>query len=93
MKHSVHGTRNRHAIHARKKNKPGLINRNRNSDFMHDRHQDWAVIVCLVGGGQEINTERRVSLNGLNLLNHSFPQWHIYISPRLSDSEYGAETL
>ncbi len=21
-----------------------------------DRHKDWAVIVCLVGGGQEINT-------------------------------------
>ena len=21
-----------------------------------DRHTDWAVIVCLVGGGQEINT-------------------------------------
>ncbi len=21
-----------------------------------DRHKDWAVVVCLVGGGQEINT-------------------------------------
>ncbi|WP_163361591.1 DNA/RNA helicase domain-containing protein, partial [Enterobacter hormaechei] len=21
-----------------------------------NRHQDWAVVVCLVGGGQEINT-------------------------------------
>ena len=21
-----------------------------------DRHHDWAVIICLVGGGQEINT-------------------------------------
>src|SRR5690606_12957202 len=21
-----------------------------------DRHEDWAVIICLVGGGQEINT-------------------------------------
>ncbi len=23
-----------------------------------DRHKDWAVIVCLVGGGQEINSRR-----------------------------------
>jgi hypothetical protein len=23
-----------------------------------DRHKDWAVVVCLVGGGQEINTGR-----------------------------------
>ena len=21
-----------------------------------DRHRDWAVVICLVGGGQEINT-------------------------------------
>ena len=21
-----------------------------------DRHEDWAVIICLIGGGQEINT-------------------------------------
>lgn len=26
-----------------------------------DRHPDWAVVVCLVGGGQEINTGEAVS--------------------------------
>ncbi|MDD3322612.1 MAG: DUF2075 domain-containing protein [Paludibacter sp.] len=29
-----------------------------------DRHKDWAVIVCLVGGGQEINTGKPVFLSG-----------------------------
>jgi len=31
-----------------------------------DRHPDWAVIVCLVAAGQEINTEKQGSANGLS---------------------------
>jgi hypothetical protein len=53
-----------------------------------DRHLDWAVIVCLVGGGQEINTGEAGIGEWIDSLNKSFPDWHIYISPRLSDSEY-----
>ena len=55
-----------------------------------DRHKDWAVIVCLVGGGQEINTGEAGIGEWIESLNRSFPDWHIYISPRLNDSEYGA---
>ena len=55
-----------------------------------DRHPDWAVIVCLVGGGQEINTGEAGITEWIESLNRSFPDWHIYISPRLTDSEYGA---
>lgn len=55
-----------------------------------DRHTDWAVIVCLVGGGQEINTGEAGITEWIESLNRSFPVWHIYISPRLIDSEYGA---
>ncbi|MDQ7797913.1 MAG: DUF2075 domain-containing protein [Candidatus Edwardsbacteria bacterium] len=55
-----------------------------------DRHKDWAVIVCLVGGGQEINTGEAGISEWIDSLNRSFPNWHIYISPRLTDSEYGA---
>jgi hypothetical protein len=56
-----------------------------------DRHADWAVIVCLVGGGQEINTGEAGIVEWIDSLNRSFPDWHIYISSRLSDSEYCAE--
>jgi hypothetical protein len=55
-----------------------------------DRHPDWAVIVCLVGGGQEIHTGEAGISEWIESLNRSFPDWHIYISSRLTDSEYGA---
>ena len=55
-----------------------------------DRHSDWAVVVCLVGGGQEINTGEAGISEWIEALNRSFPDWHIYISSRLIDSEYGA---
>jgi hypothetical protein len=55
-----------------------------------DRHNDWAVIVCLVGGGQEINTGEAGIGEWIESLNRSFPNWQIHISSRLSDSEYVA---
>ncbi len=55
-----------------------------------NRHEDWAVVVCLVGGGQEINTGEAGISEWIESLNRSFPDWHIYISSRLTDSEYGA---
>jgi hypothetical protein len=55
-----------------------------------DRHKDWALIVCLVGGGQEINTGEAGIGEWIDSLNRSFNDWDIYISPKLTDSEYGA---
>lgn len=59
-----------------------------------DRHKDWAVIVCLVGGGQEINTGEAGISEWLNAVKDDFPEWEVYISPNLKDSEYSAiETI
>lgn len=55
-----------------------------------DRHQDWAVVVCLVGGGQEINKGEGGIREWIDSLNRSFPEWNVHISSRLTDSEYGA---
>jgi DUF2075 family protein len=55
-----------------------------------DRHKDWAVIVCLVGGGQEINTGEAGISEWLDAINHTFSGWEVYISPNLTDSEYSA---
>lgn len=55
-----------------------------------DRHQDWALIVCLVGGGQEINTGEAGISEWLSAAKEKFPHWHLYISEHLQDSEYGA---
>ena len=55
-----------------------------------DRHPDWATIVCLVGGGQEINTGEAGIGEWFDAVENSFPDWKIYLSDRLTDSEYGA---
>lgn len=55
-----------------------------------DRHDDWAVVVCLVGGGQEINTGEAGIGAWLEAINTAFPRWHVYISQELTDSEYAA---
>lgn len=55
-----------------------------------NRHSDWAVIVCLVGGGQEINTGEAGIGEWIDSINRAFPDWHICISSRLTDSEYNA---
>lgn len=56
-----------------------------------DRHHDWAVIVCLVGGGQEINKGEAGISEWIESLIRSFPDWQIHISPHLTDSEYTAQ--
>jgi hypothetical protein len=55
-----------------------------------DRRKDWAVIVCLVGGGQEINTGEAGIGAWIEAVQRAFADWHLYISPTLTDSEYGA---
>lgn len=55
-----------------------------------DRRKDWAVIVCLVGGGQEINTGEAGIDAWLVAVNRRFPDWEMFISDRLTDSEYAA---
>ncbi|TLU88496.1 MAG: DUF2075 domain-containing protein [Chlorobium sp.] len=55
-----------------------------------DRRNDWAVIVCLVGGGQEINTGEAGISAWIDAVIKSYPDWHLYISPALTENEYGA---
>ena len=55
-----------------------------------DRHHDWGVVVCLVGGGQEINSGEAGIGEWIAALNRSFPDWRIHISDRLYDTEFGA---
>ena len=45
-----------------------------------DRHQDWAVIICLVGQGQEINKGEAGINEWFKALENSFPHWDIYAS-------------
>lgn len=53
-----------------------------------DQREDWATIVCLVGGGQEINTGEAGISEWIYALNERFPHWKVYISPKLTEPEY-----
>lgn len=53
-----------------------------------DQREDWATIVCLVGGGQEINTGEAGIAEWIHAINEQFPHWQVFISPRLTDAEY-----
>jgi hypothetical protein len=53
-----------------------------------DRHLDWATIICLIGGGQEINTGEAGLQEWFASLKRSFPSWNIHISNKLTDYEY-----
>lgn len=53
-----------------------------------DRHKDWAVIVCLIGGGQEINTGEAGLIEWFSSLKRSFKHWDVYVSNMITDEEY-----
>jgi hypothetical protein len=56
-----------------------------------DRHSDWAVVVCLIGGGQEINTGEAGISEWIRAIQDSYPGWHVHLSPHLRDAEYAAD--
>lgn len=53
-----------------------------------DRHEDWTVIICLVGGGQEINTGEAGLIEWFDSLKRSYKNWDVYVSSELNDTEY-----
>ena len=75
----------------RRKKRPDF--RESESEFLIgylDRHEEWAVIICLVGGGQEIHTGEAGIAEWLNAARTKFRHWRVYVSPDLTDSEYAA---
>lgn len=56
-----------------------------------DRHSDWCTVVCLVGGGQEINTGEAGISEWIHAIETQFPNWAVHVSPRISLPEYGSE--
>lgn len=53
-----------------------------------DQRQDWATIICLVGGGQEINTGEAGISEWIKAINDKFSHWNVYISNKLTNKEY-----
>jgi hypothetical protein len=53
-----------------------------------DRHEDWAVVVCLVGSGQEINTGEGGIGEWFDAILRRFQSWDVYLSTKLTEAEY-----
>ena len=54
-----------------------------------DRHDGWATIICLVGGGQEINKGESAGIAGwIEALRKDYSDWDVYISNKITDEEY-----
>ncbi len=58
-----------------------------------DLREDWAVIICLVGGGQEINTGEAGISEWLRAINNNFSNWNVFISDKLQDKEYATDEI
>jgi hypothetical protein len=52
-----------------------------------DRHKDWCTIVCLIGGGQEINTGEAGLEEWIRPFLGKFNDWDIYYSSKIIEDE------
>jgi len=52
-----------------------------------DRHKDWCTIVCLIGGGQEINTGEAGLEEWIRPFEEKFCDWKIYYSSKISEDQ------
>ena len=53
-----------------------------------NRHKEWCVVICLVGGGQEINTGEAGLAEWITVLRDQHPDWDVHVSSRLDDRDY-----
>ena len=75
------------------KRKKGIPDFNRSEpEFLisvMDRHEDWATVICLIGGGQEINIGEAGLPEWFSAIKEKYPHWHVYVSNKLrEDYEY-----
>lgn len=58
-----------------------------------DRQPDWGVVICLIGGGQEINKGEAGMIEWINAINHYFPHFHVYLSSAINGKEYSEKPV
>ena len=52
-----------------------------------NRHSDWCTIICLIGGGQEINTGEAGLEEWINALKEQFSDWDIHYSNSIIEND------
>lgn len=80
-----------HQVSLFMKRKKGVEDLNKSEpEFLIDvmnRHSDWCTIVCLIGGGQEINTGEAGLEEWVSSLKNHFPDWDIHYSNSILESD------
>lgn len=55
-----------------------------------NRHDDWCVVICLIGEGQEINTGEAGISEWIYSLSQNYQNWSIYSSDKVLEVDEGA---
>lgn len=80
-----------HQVSSFMKRKKGVEDFNKSEpEFLIDvmnRHSDWCTIVCLIGGGQEINTGEAGLEEWVSSLKNHFRDWDIHYSNSILESD------
>lgn len=59
-----------------------------------NRHEGWCTIICLIGGGQEINKGESAGISGwFESIRSKYSNWDVYISNKITDEEYAKGNL
>ncbi|MDV6331857.1 DUF2075 domain-containing protein [Asticcacaulis sp. 201] len=53
-----------------------------------DRHADWCTVICLIGGGQEINTGEAGLSEWMSAIRGRFPHWEVHASAQIVQPDY-----
>ena len=53
-----------------------------------DKHDGWAIIVCMIGGGQEIHKGEDGTAEWFKSIKNNFPDWQAYLSTEMTTPEY-----
>jgi hypothetical protein len=53
-----------------------------------NRHRDWCTVICLIGGGQEINTGEAGLVEWLQALADHYPDWDVHLPRQILGPEY-----
>lgn len=53
-----------------------------------DRHADWCTVVCLIGGGQEINMGEAGMSEWMAAIREHFPHWQVHVSAQIAQPDY-----
>ena len=53
-----------------------------------NKHDGWAVIVCMIGGGQEIHKGEDGTAEWFKSIKNNFSDWNAYLSTEIITSEY-----